>query len=38
MILSAWCSSNGGDFKADWNKTHEIMRSLGYNFSKEAIK
>jgi len=38
LILAAWSSSMGGEFKTDWAKTHEVMLSWGYTFSKDAMK
>ncbi len=38
VILAAWYSANGGDFKTDWFKAHDVMKALGYHFSKDAIK
>ncbi len=38
LVLAAWASVNGGDFKADWVKAHEVMQSLGHTFTRDAIK
>lgn len=38
LCLAMFLSSNGEKSRADWAATHHTMTSLGYDFTRDAMK
>ncbi len=38
LVLAGCYSASGGECKADWSKTHDLMTQLGHSFSRDALK